>query len=185
MFVQQLPKNDPRPLLLLLDGHSSHTYNMPFLNLMKEKNMHILCYPPHTTHALQPADKALFRSLKHHCMGKSSHRKKCPGRFRRTEMFPLNKDAIDQRIYAPSITTERALPPTVSGLPAAAALPPTVPDLPEEPLGLYTFTDDDQEVVEEVVLEFLQEEETSLYSVLTQEEASCQDEQPSSSTVSE
>ncbi|KAJ8392168.1 hypothetical protein AAFF_G00079740 [Aldrovandia affinis] len=66
MFVQSLPKEGPRPHILLLDGHSSHVYNLRFLNLMKSRNAHILCYPSHTTHALQPADKALFRSLKHH-----------------------------------------------------------------------------------------------------------------------
>lgn len=65
LFVAQLPKNDPRPYVLLLDGHSSHVYNMPFLELMRKHNVHVMCYPAHTTHVLQPADKALFKSLKH------------------------------------------------------------------------------------------------------------------------
>ena len=34
-FLQSLPKDDPRPHLLLVDGHSSHVYNIEFLNLMK------------------------------------------------------------------------------------------------------------------------------------------------------
>ncbi|KAJ8389535.1 hypothetical protein AAFF_G00119250 [Aldrovandia affinis] len=115
MFVQSLPKDDPRPHILLLAGHSSHVYNLKFLNLMKSRNVHILCYPSHTTHVLQPADKALFRSLKHHwdqegrkwtrmmagqklpkseffCfppgMGKGCHLGKCSGRFHRDRDVP-------------------------------------------------------------------------------------------------
>lgn len=65
-FVQQLPKEDPRPHVLLLDGHYSHVFNLEFLELMKKNNIHVVSYPPHTTHALQPADRSLFRSLKHH-----------------------------------------------------------------------------------------------------------------------
>ena len=32
---------------------------------MKKNNVHVICFPPHTTHILQPADRAFFRSLKH------------------------------------------------------------------------------------------------------------------------
>jgi uncharacterized protein affecting Mg2+/Co2+ transport len=64
-FLQCLPKDDPRPHLLLVDGHSSHVYNIEFLNLMKENNVCVFSLPPHTTHYLQPADRALFKSLKH------------------------------------------------------------------------------------------------------------------------
>ncbi len=66
LFVQSLPKDDPRPHVLLLDGHSSHVYNLDFISLMKRNSVHILCYPPHTTHAFQLSDKDLFWSLKHH-----------------------------------------------------------------------------------------------------------------------
>ena len=63
LFVQQLPKDDLRPHVLLLDGHNSHVYNMPFLQLMKDNNVHVMCYPSHTTHVLQPADNPLLRAL--------------------------------------------------------------------------------------------------------------------------
>ena len=65
-FVSMLDKNDPRPHVLLLDGHSSHVYNPDFLKLMKATNIHVMCYPAHATHHLQPADKSLFKSLKSH-----------------------------------------------------------------------------------------------------------------------
>ena len=62
-FVSQLPKDSS---LLFMDGHGSHIYNMQFMELMKENNVHVWCLPAHTTHWLQPADRSLFRSLKHY-----------------------------------------------------------------------------------------------------------------------
>jgi len=54
--------------ILFLDGHGSHVYNLEFLKLMKEHNVHVWCFPAHTTHWIQPADRSLFRSVKHHWM---------------------------------------------------------------------------------------------------------------------
>lgn len=36
---------------------------------MKAKNVHVMAYPSHTTHALKPADEALLKSLKHNWYG--------------------------------------------------------------------------------------------------------------------
>ena len=40
------------PQLLIVDGHSSH-FTRGFLEYARDHNIHILCLPPHTTHALQ------------------------------------------------------------------------------------------------------------------------------------
>ena len=45
-----------RPLLLLVDGHSSH-YDPVSIRFAKEHSIHIFCLPPHTTHEAQPLDK--------------------------------------------------------------------------------------------------------------------------------
>jgi len=81
-FVTSLPKDDPRPHLLLLDGHHTHVYNLEFLTLMKQNKVHPFCFRPHTTHCLQPADVSLFKSVKHHwvaegrkCMRETGGRK--------------------------------------------------------------------------------------------------------------
>ena len=139
-----LPKDDPMPHLLLLDGHSSHVYNLEFIKLLKSKNVHIMCYPSHTTHALQPADKALFKSLKHHwdqegrkrrrmmagqkllrmeffpvfsrAWAKAATVENAQAGFRGMGMFPLNKDVLPETAFAPSKTTERVLPPTLPSL---------------------------------------------------------------------
>ena len=52
-----------KPLLLIFDGHNSHlTY--PTQNAAKLNKIVIVCLPPHTSHALQPLDVAVFRPLK-------------------------------------------------------------------------------------------------------------------------
>ena len=57
------------PTLLLTDGHKSHI-NLDVIDLCRESNIILFCLPPHTTHALQPLDVAVFKSLKD-CFAKS------------------------------------------------------------------------------------------------------------------
>lgn len=136
-FVSNLPKEDARPHVLLLDGHSSHVYNLAFLQLMKASNVHVMCYPPHVTHKLQPADKSLFKSLKSHwteegrkfirqtgggklpksqfftvfrrAWEKAATVKTAQAGFRATGMFPVDMQVLGTRIFEPSLTSERPL----------------------------------------------------------------------------
>ena len=52
-----------RPLLLLLDGHSTH-YNPEFIPIAAHEGVIVFCLPPHTTHILQQLDKGVFGPLK-------------------------------------------------------------------------------------------------------------------------
>ena len=52
-----------RPLLLLMDGHSSHYCPSTIKSAAKEKVI-LFTLPPNTTHLTQPLDKALFGPLK-------------------------------------------------------------------------------------------------------------------------
>ena len=54
-----------RPLLLLLDGHSSH-FEPQTIEYAREHGVVIFCLPPYTTHECQPLDTSFFRSLKSH-----------------------------------------------------------------------------------------------------------------------
>jgi hypothetical protein len=49
--------------LLLVDGHKSH-FTHGFIGYAVEHNIHIFCYPPHTTHILQGLDVAVFGAFK-------------------------------------------------------------------------------------------------------------------------
>ena len=54
-----------RPLLLMLDGHSSH-YQPELVRFAQEHDIVLFCLPPHTTHESQPLDTAVFGPLKKH-----------------------------------------------------------------------------------------------------------------------
>ena len=118
-FLRYAPAS--RPLILLLDGHSSH-YCPDTLKLAAENGVIIVALPPNTTHLTQPLDKGVFGPFKVHwkrvCHDyQVSH----PGRvindynfcslfskawiesmtcvniiagFRTTGVYPVNRDAI-------------------------------------------------------------------------------------------
>ena len=52
-----------RPVILFVDGHSSHL-TLELIDLARSNGIILFCLPPHTTHALQPLDVAVFKSLK-------------------------------------------------------------------------------------------------------------------------
>ena len=54
-----------RPLLLLLDGHSTH-YQPEVIRLARENEVIMLCLPQHSTHEAQPLDVGVFGPLKAH-----------------------------------------------------------------------------------------------------------------------
>lgn len=120
--------------VLLLDGHGSHVYNVDFLKMMTSNNVEVFCFPPHTSHILQPADVSVFKSLKtnwtteglkftRETAGKkvgrqhffqvftpawerSSSVENIQAGFRRTGIFPFNQEAIPKSAFLPSLTTE-------------------------------------------------------------------------------
>ena len=63
LFMTYIPPQ--RPVLLLLDGHSTH-FTPYAVKLAAENGVTILCLPPHTTHAAQPLDVSFFGPLKKH-----------------------------------------------------------------------------------------------------------------------
>ena len=64
-----------RPVLLFVDGHASHI-NLDVIDLARDNEVILFCLPPppppHTTHALQPLDVPVFKSLKSH-FSKAAH----------------------------------------------------------------------------------------------------------------
>lgn len=62
-FIQFSGATPNNHVLLLLDGHVSHTQNLEVIDLARKNGVIILCFPPHCTHKLQPADVAFMRPL--------------------------------------------------------------------------------------------------------------------------
>ena len=110
-----------RPLLLLLDGHSSH-HSPDTIRLAAKEQVIVFALPPHTTHFSQPADKGCFGPLKTHWKSechsfmtsnpgvfvsrynfsklfsaawmKAMTIANITGGFKTTGVFPLNRNAI-------------------------------------------------------------------------------------------
>ncbi len=73
-----------RPLMLLLDGHSSH-FEPTSIEYARKKGLIIFCLPPHTTHECQPLDVSLFGALKAHW------RQECHKFYRRNPGLTITK----------------------------------------------------------------------------------------------
>jgi hypothetical protein len=62
-FQQFIDGIEHRPLLVLCDGHVSHT-TLQVINVARVNNVTVLKLPSHTTQLLQPLDVSVFKSLK-------------------------------------------------------------------------------------------------------------------------
>jgi hypothetical protein len=65
-FVSVTKPSASDPVLLIVDGHSSHTRNLHLIVKARECHVAIICLPPHSTHKLQPLDKTFMAQLKHY-----------------------------------------------------------------------------------------------------------------------
>lgn len=60
------PQSHSEPVLLLMDGHASHTCNLNVIETARANNVQLLVFPSHCTHRLQPLDLSFFKSLNNH-----------------------------------------------------------------------------------------------------------------------
>ena len=61
------PEARSEKVLLILDGHSSHTRNLGVINKARDANVVVLSLPSHCTHRLQPLDLTFFKSVNTFC----------------------------------------------------------------------------------------------------------------------
>lgn len=57
------PTHRPQPVVLIMDGHGSHTKNLDVITKARENNVILIALPSHCTHKLQPLDIAFFKSM--------------------------------------------------------------------------------------------------------------------------
>ncbi len=63
-FIKETRCSPTNKVLLIFDGHSSHTKSIELVNLARANGLILLSLPPHTSHKLQPLDKSFFKPLK-------------------------------------------------------------------------------------------------------------------------
>ncbi|CAH2011577.1 unnamed protein product [Acanthoscelides obtectus] len=63
-FIKFTKPTPSDPVLLVLDGHYSHTRNIDVINKARENHVSIVCLPPHSTHRMQPLDVGFTGPLK-------------------------------------------------------------------------------------------------------------------------
>ncbi|KAB0804910.1 hypothetical protein PPYR_01880 [Photinus pyralis] len=59
-----VPRKGEGKVVLILDGHTSHTTNPEMLNYAEANDIIIICLPSHITQALQPLDRSFFKPMK-------------------------------------------------------------------------------------------------------------------------
>lgn len=62
-FIEFSRATKESPVLLIVDGHSTHTKNLQLLDKARDNGVVLLCLPPHTSHKLQPLDVTFFKPL--------------------------------------------------------------------------------------------------------------------------
>jgi len=62
-FIKFAHPSKESPVLILLDGHSSHK-TLDVINFCRECNIHLISSPPHTSHKLQPLDRTFMKPFK-------------------------------------------------------------------------------------------------------------------------
>ena len=65
-FIACVKPSKEKKVLLILDGHTSHTKNLDAINIAREHGVILLSLPPHCSHKMQPLDVCFFRPLKLH-----------------------------------------------------------------------------------------------------------------------
>lgn len=63
-FIKYINANKEKPVILILDGHFSHTRNLELIDLARENGIILISIPPHTSHKLQPLDVGFMSPFK-------------------------------------------------------------------------------------------------------------------------
>jgi hypothetical protein len=80
-FFKQLNLTNEFLVILVLDGHYSHTRKMEVINLARENRVDIICLLLHSSHKMQPLYKALTGPLKSfYCQEIEKQLRSNPGR---------------------------------------------------------------------------------------------------------
>lgn len=63
-FIKITAPNKDNPVILILDGHYSHTRNVDVIDMARKNYVIIICLPPHCSHRMQPLDLSFMGPFK-------------------------------------------------------------------------------------------------------------------------
>lgn len=63
-FVEHTKPSEDNAIVLIFDGHYTHTRNIDVIDFARENHISIVCLPPHSTHKMQPMDVGFMFPLK-------------------------------------------------------------------------------------------------------------------------
>lgn len=140
-FLKHTRPSEDSPVLLIIDGHSSHTKNLAFTEKARANHVTVLVLPPHCSNKLQPLDVAFMAPFKtFYADAVEKYMWNNPGRtvgqydiaelmaqafikasttetaisgFRKTGIVPLDPDVFGDSAFAPSDVTDQAVVPEV------------------------------------------------------------------------
>uniref|UniRef100_A0A182NVN1 DDE-1 domain-containing protein n=1 Tax=Anopheles dirus TaxID=7168 RepID=A0A182NVN1_9DIPT len=129
------PKAD-NPVLLVVDGHSSHTKNLAVTEKARVNHVTIIVLPPHCSNKLQPLDVSFMAPFKNYYTNAAeTFLRNNPGRvitvyevgqlmstaftkaattliavngFKKTGLWPCNREIFDDTAFAPSLVTDQS-----------------------------------------------------------------------------
>ena len=73
-FIKHTKPTKEDPVILVQDGHYSHTRKLKGITLAREIRVHIICLQPHKRHKMSRLDKAFMWSIKHSSAKKLKNR---------------------------------------------------------------------------------------------------------------
>ncbi|XP_054720511.1 uncharacterized protein LOC129230132 [Uloborus diversus] len=156
-FLRFAKPSEDDPVLLVLDGHATHTRNLEFLEKARKNHTTVVCIPPHCSHKLQPLDVAFMGPFNtYYVQAIERFLRNNPGRqvtqyqvsrllgesflsaatptvavngFRRCGIVPINRDVFTEADFIASTTTEI---PNPSQSHRTADINPVSPDSDKE-----------------------------------------------------
>ena len=104
-FVKVSGATTDNKVLLILDGHATHTHNLDVINMARENGVYLLSLPPHCSHKLQPLDVAFMKPLStYYTQAVETWLRQHPGR--RVTVFQLA--SLFGKAYLKSATAQNA-----------------------------------------------------------------------------
>ena len=139
-FITHANTTAIKPVLLILDGHKTHTSNLPFIEMARKSHVVVLSLSPHCSHRLQPFDVTFMKPLMtFYTQEVENWLRIYPGRiittyqaaelfrggymrvvmmitavngFAKTGIWPTNRHVFSEHHFAAAAPTDIVLPPT-------------------------------------------------------------------------